>query len=121
MPTLEDTKPGSRILVFFSSRRRHTRFDCDWSSDVCSSDLNITPDSFFDGGKFYAEEQAMEHAVEMERAGADLIDVGAESTRPGSQKISGEAELRRGLPPLGGPRPAVTISLFIAPPKGGGA
>src|SRR2546428_11403358 len=68
--------------------------------------LNITPDSFFDGGKFYAEEQAMEHAVEMERAGADLIDVGAESTRPGSQEISGEAELRRGFAPRGRPCPA---------------
>src|SRR2546429_7726693 len=83
--------------------------------------LNIPPDSFFDGGKFYAEEQAMEHAVEMERAGADLIDVGAESTRPGSQKISGEAELRRGPPGLGGRRPRVQIAISIAPPEAGGA
>ena len=75
--------------------------------------LNITPDSFFDGGKFYAEEQAMEHAVEMERAGADLIDVGAESTRPGSQEISGEAELRRVLPVLGGLRRLLKIPISI--------
>jgi dihydropteroate synthase len=64
--------------------------------------LNVTPDSFSDGGKFYAEEQAMQHAVQMERAGADLIDVGAESTRPGSEEISIEAELRRVLPVLRG-------------------
>src|SRR5256884_6733289 len=83
--------------------------------------LNITPDSFFDGGKFYAEEQAMEHAVEMERAGADLIDVGAESTRPGSQKISGEAELRRGQLVLRGRRPLLQVSIFIDTHKAGGA
>jgi len=75
--------------------------------------LNVTPDSFSDGGKFYAEEQAMEHAVEMERAGADLIDVGAESTRPGSQEISGEAELRRVLPVLGGLRRLLKIPISI--------
>src|SRR5256884_9719671 len=83
--------------------------------------LNITPDSFFDGGKFYAEEQAMEHAVEMERAGADLIDVGAESTRPGSQEISGEAELRRGLAVVGGLCPLLNSSISISTHKAGGA
>src|SRR6266851_9920808 len=75
--------------------------------------LNVTPDSFSDGGKFYAEEQAMEHAVQMERAGADLIDVGAESTRPGSEEISIEAELRRVLPVLGGLRRLLKIPISI--------
>jgi len=75
--------------------------------------LNVTPDSFSDGGKFYAEEQAMEHAVEMERAGADLIDVGAESTRPGSEEISNAAELRRVLPVLGGLRRLLKIPISI--------
>jgi dihydropteroate synthase len=75
--------------------------------------LNVTPDSFSDGGKFYAEEQAMEHAVRMERAGANLIDVGAESTRPGSEEISIEAELRRVLPVLGGLRRLLKIPISI--------
>jgi dihydropteroate synthase len=75
--------------------------------------LNVTPDSFSDGGKFYAEEQAMQHAVQMERAGADLIDVGAESTRPGSEEISIEAELRRVLPVLGGLRRLLKIPISI--------
>src|SRR5713101_6003890 len=75
--------------------------------------LNVTPDSFSDGGKFYAEEQAMEHAVQMERDGADLIDVGAESTRPGSEKISIEAELRRVLPVLGGLHRLLKIPISI--------
>src|SRR5260370_33187353 len=62
--------------------------------------LNVTPDSFSDGGKFCAEEQAMQHAVQMERAGADLIDVGAEPTRPGSEEISIDAPPRSALPLL---------------------
>jgi len=75
--------------------------------------LNVTPDSFSDGGKFCAEEQAMQHAVQMERAGADLIDVGAESTRPGSEEISIEAELRRVLPVLRGLRRLLKIPISI--------
>src|SRR5713226_6870565 len=75
--------------------------------------LNVTPDSFSDGGKFYAEEQAIEHAVQMERAGANLIDVGAESTRPGSQEISIESELRRVLPVLDGLRRLLKIPISI--------
>src|SRR5260370_13893934 len=75
--------------------------------------LNVTPDSFSDGGKFCAEEQAMQHAVQMERAGADLIDVGAESTRPGSEEISIDAELRRVLPVLRGLRRLLKIPISI--------
>jgi dihydropteroate synthase len=64
--------------------------------------LNVTPDSFSDGSKFFAEEHAIQHALHMEGAGADLIDIGAESTRPGSEGISAKEELRRLLPVLGG-------------------
>jgi dihydropteroate synthase len=62
--------------------------------------LNVTPDSFSDGGKFFSVEQAVTGALEMERDGADLLDIGAESTRPGSEGISEEEELRRLLPVL---------------------
>jgi len=75
--------------------------------------LNVTPDSFSDGGKFFAEEQAMQHAVQMEGAGADFIDVGGESTRPGSAEISIEEELRRVLPVLGGLRQLLKIPISI--------
>jgi dihydropteroate synthase len=75
--------------------------------------LNVTPDSFSDGGKFYAEEQAMQHALQMERAGAHLIDVGAESTRPGAKEISIEAQLQRVLPVLGGLRRLLKIPISI--------
>jgi dihydropteroate synthase len=62
--------------------------------------LNVTPDSFSDGGKFFSVEQAVNGAMEMERDGADLLDIGAQSTRPGSEGVSAEEELRRLLPVL---------------------
>src|SRR5271169_4178849 len=60
--------------------------------------LNVTPDSFSDGGLFLNVDAAVAHAVAMEAAGADIIDVGGESTRPGSLGVSTETELQRVLP-----------------------
>jgi dihydropteroate synthase len=60
--------------------------------------LNITPDSFSDGGSFYSPERAIEHALEMVAEGADIIDIGGESTRPASDFVSAEEELSRVLP-----------------------
>lgn len=55
--------------------------------------LNITPDSFFDGGKWNDPKIAVEHAIQMEKDGADFIDIGAQSTRPGHIELSAEQEL----------------------------
>jgi dihydropteroate synthase len=60
--------------------------------------LNVTPDSFSDAGKFLDTHRAVAHAREMAQAGADIIDIGGESSRPGSQPVSAEEELRRVLP-----------------------
>lgn len=60
--------------------------------------LNVTPDSFSDGGRFAARDAALRHACEMVAAGATLIDVGGESTRPGAQPVSSEEELQRVAP-----------------------
>jgi dihydropteroate synthase len=60
--------------------------------------LNITPDSFSDGGKYLDSEAAIARALQLERDGADVLDVGGESTRPGAASISAEEELRRILP-----------------------
>jgi dihydropteroate synthase len=60
--------------------------------------LNVTPDSFSDGGQFYSLDLAMAHAVQMIAEGADIIDVGGESTRPGSAFVSEEEELQRVIP-----------------------
>jgi dihydropteroate synthase len=62
--------------------------------------LNVTPDSFSDGGKFLEPELALEQAFAMEKGGANLLDVGGESTRPGSQETSAAEELDRVLPVL---------------------
>jgi dihydropteroate synthase len=62
--------------------------------------LNVTPDSFSDGGKFCALDAAVAHAREMAAAGADLIDIGGESTRPGSDPVLPEEQIRRVVPVL---------------------
>ena len=60
--------------------------------------LNVTPDSFSDGGQFFSFDQAIAHAEQMIDEGADIIDIGGESTRPGSEFVSVEEELRRVIP-----------------------
>ncbi|MBB5853455.1 dihydropteroate synthase [Amycolatopsis umgeniensis] len=60
--------------------------------------LNVTPDSFSDGGRYLGVEQALEHAHEMWARGADLIDVGGESTRPGASRVDAETEISRIMP-----------------------
>src|SRR4051794_31304833 len=60
--------------------------------------VNVTPDSFSDGGHFTGPTQAVEHALALAAEGADILDVGGESTRPGSDPIPLEEELRRVVP-----------------------
>lgn len=60
--------------------------------------LNVTPDSFSDGGSLADANAAVEHGLAMREAGADIVDVGGESTRPGSDPVSAEEELRRVIP-----------------------
>ena len=62
--------------------------------------LNVTPDSFSDGGLYFSEEAALAKAVSVEREGGDMLDVGAESSRPGSQPLTVEEELKRLFPLL---------------------
>jgi dihydropteroate synthase len=69
--------------------------------------LNVTPDSFSDGGRFLRPRQAVEHAVRMAEEGAAIIDVGGESTRPGSRRVSLREELRRVMPVLEAVVPAL--------------
>jgi dihydropteroate synthase len=60
--------------------------------------LNVTPDSFSDGGSFFDAENAVEHGLRMAAEGAHIVDIGGESTRPGAQAVSPEEELRRVIP-----------------------
>jgi dihydropteroate synthase len=60
--------------------------------------LNVTPDSFSDGGEFLHTESAVKHGLKMAAEGADIVDVGGESTRPGAESVSAKEELRRVIP-----------------------
>jgi dihydropteroate synthase len=60
--------------------------------------VNVTPDSFSDGGSYFDPEKAIAHGFELVAEGADLVDVGGESTRPGAQRVSSDEELRRVIP-----------------------
>lgn len=75
--------------------------------------LNITPDSFSDGGEFLAPGRAIQHSLALQGAGADILDIGAESTRPGSEGISVAEELRRLLPVLHALRGKLKIPISI--------
>ena len=75
--------------------------------------LNVTPDSFSDGGLFLDPEAAVARAIAMEAAGADIIDIGGESTRPGSSGISAAEELRRVIPVIEGLRGKIGIPISV--------
>jgi dihydropteroate synthase len=75
--------------------------------------LNVTPDSFSDGGKFFTLKSAVNAALAMQQAGADILDIGAESTRPGSTGISAGEELARLLPVLRALRGRLKIPISV--------
>ncbi len=75
--------------------------------------LNVTPDSFSDGGKYSDPDRAFAHAVELEEQGADVIDIGAESTRPGSERVTAAVELQRLVPVLKRLRDHIAIPISI--------
>ena len=75
--------------------------------------LNVTPDSFSDGGLFNDPDAAAERALEIERQGADILDIGGESTRPGSEGVSASEEMRRVLPVLEKLRGRLKIPISI--------
>ena len=64
--------------------------------------VNVTPDSFSDGGRYLDTAAAVQHALDLVDEGADLLDIGGESTRPGSQPVSMEDELQRVVPVIAG-------------------
>jgi dihydropteroate synthase len=75
--------------------------------------VNVTPDSFSDGGHYFDSFTAVIHALELEKSGADIIDIGGESTRPGAGTISAEEEMSRVLPVLLGLRGQLRIPISI--------
>jgi dihydropteroate synthase len=75
--------------------------------------VNVTPDSFFDGGRYLDTAAAVAHAVRLVEEGADLLDIGAESTRPGADVVNVEEECRRVLPVVTAVARAVTVPISI--------
>ncbi|HLS04704.1 MAG TPA: dihydropteroate synthase [Wenzhouxiangella sp.] len=75
--------------------------------------VNVTPDSFSDGGRFHDPERAVEHALKLARDGADILDVGGESTRPGSRGVDEAEELARVMPVIEGIAAACSVPVSI--------
>lgn len=89
------------------------------SQPVVMGILNVTPDSFSDGGLFNRQSTAVEHALAMEQAGADIIDIGGESTRPGAVPVSLDEEMDRVIPVIEAIRAnsAIPISIDTSKPQ----
>src|SRR5260370_12999858 len=75
--------------------------------------LNVSPDSFSDGGRFLSTEKAVERGLNMSQEGAQIIDVGGESTRPGAESVAAEEELRRVVPVIKELRAKIEIFVSI--------
>ena len=75
--------------------------------------LNVTPDSFSEGGKFFTAEKAVEHGLRMAAEGAQIIDVGGESTRPGAESVAAEEELSRVIPVIEELRAMIDMTISI--------
>jgi len=88
-----------------------TRFRIDLDRPLVMGIINTTPDSFFDGGRYEAPESAIAHCDRLVAEGADLLDIGGESTRPGARTPSSDEELERVLPVL---RHAVTLGVPVS-------
>lgn len=91
---------------------RHGDLDFTWRTLIMGI-LNVTPDSFFDGGRRDSAAQAIADGVAMAASGADIIDIGGESTRPGAQPVSEAEELARVLPVLRGLRREIGLPISI--------
>jgi dihydropteroate synthase len=81
------------MLIWKTARR-----EIEISSPIVMAILNVTPDSFSDGGKFYSVDTALKQAEQMIADGADVIDIGGESTRPGGERVSSDEEIERVVP-----------------------
>ena len=99
-----------RKLYFWKLKQREIRLG---ERTILMGVLNVTPDSFSDGGKYSDPDRAYARAIELEEEGADIIDIGAESTRPGSARISAAEEIRRLIPVLKRLRDKLSVPISV--------
>jgi dihydropteroate synthase len=88
-------------------------FRWDWSRTCVFGVVNVTPDSFSDGGQWFDPAAAVGHALRLAEDGADVLDIGGESTRPGSEPVEAEEELRRVMPVIEGLAGRVQCAISI--------
>jgi dihydropteroate synthase len=96
----------------FVLRTRHGEIDMVRRTAVMGI-VNVTPDSFSDGGKFFDADTAADHGVRLEEEGADVVDIGGESTRPGAEPVAVEEEIRRVVPVIQKLRAKIKIPISI--------
>jgi len=97
-----------------SSRKAQMGRELQWRDrPLIMGVLNVTPDSFFDGGKYTTREKALDQALRMVEDGADIIDVGGESSRPFSKPVSIDEELKRVIPVIEGIRGRLDIPISV--------
>lgn len=95
--------------------REHILGDRTWIMGV----VNVTPDSFSDGGEFFEREKAVERGLQMAEDGADILDIGGESTRPGSAPVPEEEEIRRVVPVIRALRRSTDLLISVDTTKAG--
>jgi dihydropteroate synthase len=95
---LETGDGGLRSLLSRLQAVRPPISGCDLTRPLIMGIVNVTPDSFSDGGKFFDADAAISHALQLEADGADILDVGGESTRPGAPPVDVDEEMRRVVP-----------------------
>ncbi len=89
------------------------KFELDLACPHVMGIVNVTPDSFSDGGKYSSTDLAVEHALQLIAEGADILDIGGESTRPGAEPVSLDEELRRVIPVIEALSKVATVPLSI--------
>jgi dihydropteroate synthase len=99
-----------RKLFYWKLKRREIKLG---ERTILMGVLNVTPDSFSDGGKYSDPDRAYARALELEEQGADVIDIGAESTKPGSARISAAEEMRRLIPVLKRLKDKLTVPISV--------
>ncbi len=100
---------GRNEYIWKTSRRKLTL----GNKTLIMGILNVTPDSFSDGGLFFSQQKAVEHGLQMAAEGADIIDIGGESTRPGAKSVTVAVELKRVLPIMESLAKQVKVPLSI--------
>jgi dihydropteroate synthase len=99
-----------RKLFYWKLKKREIKLG---ERTVLMGVLNVTPDSFSDGGKYSEPDRAFARALELEEQGADIIDIGAESTKPGSTRIPAVEEMRRLVPVLKRLKDKLTVPISV--------